>query len=84
MSLVSAGVGISLIPQIALNQAPQSVAVVPLEPPRPARHIGVATRQHRARAQPYVDALIDALRRGIETGRCVRPELQRRPRAHRQ
>ncbi|WP_113704239.1 LysR family transcriptional regulator [Nonomuraea lactucae] len=60
-SLVSAGVGVALIPEIALMDAPDLVAV-PLEPPSPSRHIGVATtRRHRGPAQPYVEALMDLL-----------------------
>lgn len=63
MSLVGAGIGVSLIPQIALDRPPAGVAVVPLEPPRPARHIGVATRRSHAQTQPYIDTLMNALRR---------------------
>jgi DNA-binding transcriptional LysR family regulator len=56
-SLVSAGVGVALIPQVAVTEAADLVTV-PLEAPSPARHIGVATaRRHRGPAQPYVDAL---------------------------
>lgn len=60
-SLVSAGVGVALIPEIALMEAPDLVTVR-LEPPSPSRHIGVATtRRHRGPAQPYVEALLDFL-----------------------
>ncbi|WP_214415394.1 LysR family transcriptional regulator [Sphaerisporangium fuscum] len=60
-SLVSAGVGVALIPEIALMEAPDLVTV-PLEPPSPSRHIGVATtRRHRGATQPYVDAFLRLL-----------------------
>ncbi|WP_239089493.1 LysR substrate-binding domain-containing protein [Sphaerimonospora thailandensis] len=56
-SLVGAGVGIALIPSIALTQADDLVAI-PLEPPSPCRFIGIATsRRRRGPAQPYLDAL---------------------------
>jgi molybdate transport repressor ModE-like protein len=60
-SLVVAGVGVALVPQIALTDDPALVSV-PLEPPSPSRHIGVATsRRHRGAAQPYVDTLLELL-----------------------
>ncbi|MFR9776425.1 LysR family transcriptional regulator [Micromonospora sp. MS34] len=68
MALVGAGLGVSLIPQIALDRPPEGVAVVPLEPPRPARHIGVVARRRNDRSQRYVDALVDALRAGADPG----------------
>ncbi|MFI6144012.1 LysR substrate-binding domain-containing protein [Streptomyces sp. NPDC051109] len=56
-TLVAAGVGVALIPQVSL--APEaSVALVRVEPPRPARHIGVVT-PHRRR--PHAQALTAAL-----------------------
>ncbi|MBX6750116.1 MAG: LysR family transcriptional regulator, partial [Micromonosporaceae bacterium] len=41
-ALVRAGVGISLIPSVALTHDRDGLAVVALEPPRPTRYIGVA------------------------------------------
>ncbi|MGW5851681.1 LysR family transcriptional regulator [Streptomyces sp. NPDC055254] len=58
-TLVSAGVGVSLVPQVSLAPAPGRV-VVPVEPPRPARHIGVVTPRRR-RARPCAEALAAAL-----------------------
>ncbi len=56
-SLVTAGVGVALIPEISLTPGLDVVAI-PLEPPSPSRFIGIATsRRHRGPAQPYVDAL---------------------------
>jgi len=61
-ALVAAGVGISLIPQVALDQMPGGLVAVPLEPPRPARHIGIAVARRRNQpTQPYIDALTSAL-----------------------
>ncbi|MFB6810770.1 LysR family transcriptional regulator [Streptomyces sp. NPDC056387] len=58
-TLVAAGVGVSLVPDVSL--APEaSLAVVRIEPPRPARHIGVVTPRLR-RPHPYAEALTAAL-----------------------
>lgn len=58
LSLVGAGVGISLLPGLALDQVPPGPTVVPLARPRPSRHIGVAVSQRRAAAaRPYIDLL---------------------------
>ncbi|MFE3760526.1 LysR family transcriptional regulator [Streptomyces sp. NPDC059104] len=59
-TLVGAGVGVSLIPRIALAPAAGS-APVALASPRPARHIGVATPR-RTPLDPLAAALRDALR----------------------
>jgi len=58
-SLVAAGVGVSLIPSIALTPELPGLRAVPVEPPGPVRHIGVATRgpRHDARATALVEAL---------------------------
>ncbi|MFC9816297.1 LysR substrate-binding domain-containing protein [Streptomyces virginiae] len=60
-TLVAAGVGVSLVPRVALAGAPEAESVaVPVEPPRPARHIGLVLPRRR-RANPWADALADAL-----------------------
>ncbi|MCT2592937.1 LysR family transcriptional regulator [Streptomyces sp. N2-109] len=59
-SLVAAGMGISLIPSIALAPAVPGLHNVPVKPPSPARHIGVATIGRR-RDHPQVMTLIQAL-----------------------
>jgi DNA-binding transcriptional LysR family regulator len=46
-SLVAAGVGISLIPSIALIPQVAGVRTVPIAPPTPARHMGIATIRDR-------------------------------------
>jgi DNA-binding transcriptional LysR family regulator len=60
-SLVAAGVGVALIPQVALGPYADAVAAVPLRPPLAARQIGVATARRR-RTRPYAEALLRALR----------------------
>ncbi|CAM5313886.1 LysR family transcriptional regulator [Streptomyces avidinii] len=63
-SLVAAGVGVALIPHVSLEPAgsggAEAVAVVPVEPPRPARHIGVVTPRLR-HPHPHARALTEAL-----------------------
>ncbi|MFF7814493.1 LysR family transcriptional regulator [Streptomyces sp. NPDC007945] len=61
-SLVAAGLGISLVPSIALDPEVPGVRAVPIAPPGPVRHIGVATIGGRDR--PHVTALVEALRVG--------------------
>ncbi|MCP3802292.1 LysR family transcriptional regulator [Allokutzneria sp. A3M-2-11 16] len=59
-ALVEAGVGIALIPLVALRKTP-SLVVIPVARPRPARRIGVVVAA-RARSRPPVATLVDALR----------------------
>ncbi|WKX69295.1 LysR family transcriptional regulator [Streptomyces sp. XD-27] len=58
-SLVAAGMGISLIPSIALDPQVPGLHTVPIKPPVPTRHIGVATISRR-RDHPQVTTLIQA------------------------
>ncbi|MFI9045581.1 LysR family transcriptional regulator [Streptomyces sp. NPDC053427] len=60
-SLVAAGMGISLIPSIALVPTVPGLRTVPVRPPAPTRHIGVATIGRR-RDRPHVTTFIQALR----------------------
>lgn len=64
-SLVAAGTGISLVPSIALSPHVSGLSTVPLTPPAPARHIGVATLGRRD--HPQVRTLIRALREQAAT-----------------
>lgn len=48
VSLVAAGLGVTLVPSVALTGLPPEVTVVPIDPPRPARHFGVVTAARRA------------------------------------
>ncbi len=59
-SLVAAGLGISLIPSIALAPEIPGLSTVPIVPPGPVRHIGVATLA--GRDQPHATTLVHALR----------------------
>ncbi|MFI5972777.1 LysR family transcriptional regulator [Streptomyces sp. NPDC051452] len=59
-SLVAAGMGISLIPSIALAPEIPGLCTVPIKSPGPIRHIGVATISGRDR--PHVMTLIRSLR----------------------
>ncbi|MER5415956.1 LysR family transcriptional regulator [Streptomyces virginiae] len=63
-TLVAAGVGVSLIPQVSLAPTQES-AVVRVEPPRPARHIGLVLP--RRRPQPHAQALAAALTAAAST-----------------
>ncbi|MFM9595098.1 LysR family transcriptional regulator [Streptomyces scabiei] len=59
-SLVAAGMGISLIPSIALAPEIPGLSTVPITSPGPVRYIGVATISGRDR--PHVTTLLHALR----------------------
>ncbi|MEV7395179.1 MULTISPECIES: LysR substrate-binding domain-containing protein [unclassified Streptomyces] len=59
-SLVAAGMGISLIPSIALTPKITGLRAVPIEQPTPTRYIGVATISRRN--HPQVTTLIQALK----------------------
>ncbi|MEU0007984.1 LysR family transcriptional regulator [Streptomyces sp. NPDC006314] len=59
-SLVAAGMGISLIPSIALAPEIPGLRTVPIKTPGPIRHIGVVAISRSDR--PHVTTLIDALR----------------------
>jgi len=60
-ALIAAGVGIGLVPEVALTPNDQLMAI-PLEPPRPSRYIGVVTRKRRP--HPLVKDLLKALAEG--------------------
>ncbi|MER5772125.1 LysR family transcriptional regulator [Streptomyces sp. NPDC001985] len=60
-SLVAAGMGISLIPSIALVPRAPGVCTVPIQEPGPVRHIGVAAIGRR-RDRPHLATLVRALR----------------------
>ena len=66
-ALVRAGVGIGLIPSVALTTDPEGIAVVMLEPPRPTRYIG-AVLARRRRPQPLAQALVAAMEETVRSG----------------
>ena len=63
-SLVRAGVGISMIPQVALTADQGGLVTLPLAPPCPTRFVGIATPRRR-RPNPLADALVRALRETV-------------------
>ncbi|GHE15372.1 LysR family transcriptional regulator [Streptomyces alanosinicus] len=71
-SLVAAGVGVSLIPSIALALDSPGLRAVPINPPTPARHLGVAVLRHRD--HPSAATLIRALQEEATAavGTCLR------------
>ena len=70
-SLVRAGVGISMIPQVALMADQGGLAMVPLAPPCPSRFIGIVTA--RGRDRPLADALIRSLHDTVDALPVPRP-----------
>jgi DNA-binding transcriptional LysR family regulator len=61
-ALVRAGVGIGLIPSVALVADTTGLAIVELEPPRPTRYVGAVVRR---RAAPLARALLEALEQTV-------------------
>ncbi|MFF4420790.1 LysR substrate-binding domain-containing protein [Streptomyces sp. NPDC001549] len=61
-TLAAAGVGVSLVPHVSLSatSVTRELTVVRVEPPRPARHIGLVLPRRR-RPQPCTQALAAAL-----------------------
>jgi len=74
-ALVRAGVGISLVPSVALTRDREGLAFVRLEPPCPTRYVGVAVP--RRRPTPLALSLLRALEeprgRPDAVGRTTRP-----------
>ncbi|MFI7688044.1 LysR family transcriptional regulator [Nonomuraea sp. NPDC049655] len=64
-ALTAAGLGVSLVPSICLARDTPGLAVVPLNPPRPARYLGIATAPRRA--HPLVPTLVEWLREEAAT-----------------
>jgi DNA-binding transcriptional LysR family regulator len=71
--LVAAGVGVALIPQLALSTIRPDLLVRPLDSPPPARRVFAATPRSAA-ASPAVATMLDVLREGARnTGGAVPP-----------
>ncbi|GAA4610382.1 molybdate transport repressor ModE-like protein [Actinoplanes octamycinicus] len=62
-SLVRAGVGISMIPEVALSNETAGLAAVPMRPPGPCRFVGVALP--RRRPAPLAGALLRTLQEAV-------------------
>ncbi|HEX7297641.1 MAG TPA: LysR family transcriptional regulator [Solirubrobacteraceae bacterium] len=74
-SLVAVGMGVALVPKLAGIEIDDRLAIRPLAPPAPARHLFVAWRrgaEHASATQAVIDALIDSA------------NPHRSPRVHRQ
>lgn len=61
--LVRAGVGVSMVPQVALTADQAGLVTIPLEPPCPSRFVGVALP--RRRPHPLAGALLHALQQTV-------------------
>ena len=66
VALVEAGLGIAVLPGLALQDRPTRATVVPLDPPL-ARRVLVAGKPAR-RGHPAVAAMLQALRGAVENG----------------
>ncbi|SDS22396.1 LysR family transcriptional regulator [Actinoplanes derwentensis] len=60
-SLVRAGVGIAMIPEVALTADASGLTAARVAPPAPCRYVGAATSKRR-RTDPLVTALLQTLR----------------------
>ena len=63
-SLVRAGLGISMIPEVALTADSSGLAAARLRPPGPCRYVGVATAPRR-RPNPLVAEVVRTLRETV-------------------
>lgn len=62
MAFVAAGVGITVLPGLAAKMLPLAVAIVPIAPPTPIRHISALSRErtaHPRAAERAVELLTD-------------------------
>ncbi|MER5478158.1 LysR family transcriptional regulator [Streptomyces sp. NPDC002734] len=69
-SLVAAGVGVSLVPSVALTPEVEGVRTVPVRAPAPTRHIGVATlgrRQDHPETALLAEALVEQASGALKT-----------------
>ncbi|WP_415953952.1 LysR family transcriptional regulator [Streptomyces sp. KLOTTS4A1] len=64
-SLVAAGLGISLIPTMALTPRNPDIHTIPITPPAPTRHLGIATLRNRH--HPQAETLAEALHEAATT-----------------
>jgi molybdate transport repressor ModE-like protein len=59
--LIASGLGVTLLPDLALTALHPGVAIVPVKPRPPVRHVWAATRAEGARS-PAADAMVEILR----------------------
>ncbi len=67
LGMVAAGLGIGLVPRLAAVNVPDGVALRPIDDPRFAREILLASTNTRNGLSPAVRQLAEAVRRTIET-----------------
>lgn len=67
LGMVAAGLGIGLVPRLAAVNVPEGVALRPIDDPRFAREILLASTNTRNALSPAVRQLAEAVRRTIET-----------------
>ena len=67
LGMVAAGLGIGLVPRLAAVNVPEGVALRPIDDPRFAREILLASTNTKARLSPAIRQLAEAVRRTIET-----------------
>jgi LysR family hydrogen peroxide-inducible transcriptional activator len=61
MQMVSTDLGITLVPEMAMQDAPRSLRFIPFDPPAPHRSIGLVWR--RGAGQPgFFTAMADLIR----------------------
>ena len=73
--LIAAGMGVSLIPELALVNARDDVMFRPLATPPPVRRIGVATAQEGYRS-PAAEKMVGILRETVKDHVAARPPLR--------
>lgn len=67
LGMVAAGLGIGLVPRLAAVSVPEGVALRPIDDPRFAREILLASTSVRGEPSPAIKQLAEAVRRTIET-----------------
>lgn len=67
LGMVAAGLGIGLVPRLAAVNVPDGVSLRPIDDPRFAREILLASAQTRSEPSPAVRQLAEAVRRTIDT-----------------
>ncbi len=67
LQMVSTGLGITLVPELATHDAPRTLRFIPFEPPAPHRSIGLVWR--RGAGQPgFFQSIAELIRRTCDAG----------------